>query len=146
MPHVFTLEGADLSTMPQIWSAEAESDLMQRLQRLPSMRTRPPGLGDATVWYPGPSMPHRALNVGPARPPTPVYDADELRQRHFRRTVWRRQIAVMRNGLGDATEFLRKQNPVVSAVLVLGASLATSLAVGSIAVYALRKAGARMGD
>jgi hypothetical protein len=47
-------------------------------------------------------------------------------------------------GLGlDVTEFLRKQNPVLAGVLVLGGSMLTGLLLGSISIWVLNKAGYR---
>lgn len=131
MPHVFTLEGADLgeqpanrpAAWPSLWTTESAQDLTQRLQRLPLMRRPPaPGLGhDETVYYTygSPLGPHVAP-IGPARVPIRVYDVAQF---------------------NDATEFLRKQNPVLATLLVFGASLAVSLAVGSAAVWALQRTG-----
>jgi hypothetical protein len=82
---------------------------------------RVPGLGNHDVYYEygSPLGPHIAP-IGPARVPVRVFDSREF---------------------GDATEFLRKQNPLVAAGLAFAASLVVSLAVGSVAVWGLRRAG-----
>jgi hypothetical protein len=86
---------------------------------------RPPvpdlGHHDATVYYEygSPLGPHIAP-IGPARVPIRVFDASEF---------------------AGATEFLRERHPIVAVGLVFAASLIVSLAVGSVAVWGLRRAG-----
>lgn len=171
MPHVFTLEGADVGNLGpfpqehdatlgqpvQIWSTEAESSLARRLRRLPFVHQPAPGLGDSrevvvNYIYGSPLGPHGAP-IGPARLPTLVYDYDELlrraqarehneREKEIRRWINKRYEAAT-IGLGDMTEFLRRQNPVLASLLVLGTSMLVSLAVGGAVVWALKRTGYR---
>ena len=120
-----TLEGlsqeqlAGLSSqMPQLVTAQAESEVAASVRRLPLFEPRhlgsvnvgptsnwpaqwptdpfypkPVPLVQAAVqgetWYPGPAMQPQAMNTGLTRPPTWFYKERELRQQKLRPDFWR---------------------------------------------------------
>ena len=135
MPHVFTLEGANLSAEPVVSFPQAGSPLAPH--GAPIGPARPPTL----VFGPGgtPIMYRRRY---PARGPVVDYcDPSYFTVMDGGQTV----IPYQQQQLGDGViiDFLRKQHPVVAGAMVLGGSLLTGLLFGGFAVWLLYKTGYR---
>jgi len=122
MPHVFTLEGASF--------------------------------GEPISFPPAgsPLAPHQAI-IGPTRVATPVYGPGGTPQMYRQRYPDRgpvcdycdpAQFAVMSSSqmvipfqqdqFGDVDTFLRKQNPIAAALMVIGGSLAAGAALGGFGI------------
>lgn len=143
MPHVFTLEGLSSAQLA--------------------------GLGaEPTVTFPpggSPLAPHVAV-IGPTRVATQVFGPGGTPVMYRRRYPARGPVCdycdpnyftVMNGGqhvipprqqqFGDSdvvVEFLRKQNPIVAGLLVLGGSLATGAVLSSFAIWLYKKSGGQV--
>jgi hypothetical protein len=162
MPSIFTLEGADLSTLPAarptLWTTTEAQDLNRRLQQLPLMRQfdgQPQPLRKQQEFWPLGAKtqfwdfdkPHGPV-FGPQRPTAEqLYNAypEHMRwpvtigpQRVTPATMqaWQRGFA----GVGDLGE---QRSPLATAAIAFGISLALSVAAGSAAVWALKRMNGR---
>lgn len=139
MPHVFTLEGLSAAQLAQLGNANSSVT---------------PNSGVQVVYYPdwGQPLAPTGSPIGPARPQVPVYGPGGTPV-PYRATYPARgpvcdycappMAALNGPQLGDVTEFLRRQNPLVAGALVLGGSLLTGTVLGSLAVWILHGAGYR---
>ena len=132
MPHVFTLEGPDLSAMPMVSFPPAGQPL----------------------------APHQAI-IGPTRVATPVFGPGGTPQMYRQRFPARgpvcdycdpHQFIVMDGGkmvipqqqLGDSvTDFLDRQTPLAAGAMVVGGALLTGAALSLFGVWLYRKSGGR---
>jgi hypothetical protein len=131
MPHVFTLEGPDLSAMPTFSYPPAGSPLA------PSQSIVGPTRVATMVFGPGgtPVMYRRRF---PARGPV----CDYCDPNYFTVADGGQQvIPFQRQQFGDATDFLDKQTPLVAGLMILGGALATGIVLAAGGVWLYRRSG-----
>lgn len=133
MPHVFTLEGANIEALQAVSFPPAGSPL----------------------------APHAAI-IGPTRVATPVFGPGGTPQMYRRRYPDRgpvcdycdtSQFAVMSGGqtvipyrrqqFGDASSFIARQSPVTAGAIMVGGSLAVGGALGGFAAWLIHRIASR---
>jgi hypothetical protein len=131
MPHVFTLEGPDLSAMPTFSYPPAGSPLA------PSQSIVGPTRVATMVFGPGgtPVMYRRRF---PARGPVCNYcDPNYFTVADGGQQV----IPYQRQQFGDSTDFFAKQTPLTAGLMILGGALAAGAVLAAGGVWLYRRSG-----
>jgi hypothetical protein len=138
VPHVFTLEGltttqlAGLSTAPVVTFPPAGSPLAPHAAIVGPTRVATPVFGPGGT----PQMYRRRY---PARGPV----CDYCDPHYFTVMTGGQQVIPPRPQLGDAADFLQRQNPVVAGLIMVGGAIAAGALLSGYGVWLYKKAGER---
>jgi hypothetical protein len=129
MPHVFTLEGPDLSALPTVTYPPAGSPLA------PSIAIVGPTRVATMVFGPG-GTPQMYKRRYPARGPVCNYcDPNYYTVADGGQQV----IPYKKQQFGDSGDFFARQNPLVAGLMILGGALAAGAALAAGGVWLYRR-------